>query len=133
MLRPNASMDQDSTWYRGRPLPTGHCVTWAPSSPRQRHRRRLDGSRCRLVRWGPSPSPLRRGTQLPSPIFRPCLDGWIKMPLGTVVDLGPGDIVLDGHPAPLKRGTAAPPPCFRRMSTAAKRSSISATDHLFEL
>jgi len=25
-----------------------------------------------------------------------------------VVDLGPGDIVLDGHPAPLERGTAAP-------------------------
>jgi len=34
------------------------------------------------------------------------------MPLGTVVDLGPGDIVLDGHPAPLERGTAAPPPIF---------------------
>ena len=26
--------------------------------------------------------------------------GWIKMPLGTEVGLGPGDIVLDGDPAP---------------------------------
>jgi len=35
--------------------------------------------------------------------------GWIKIPLGTEVGLGPGEIVLDGDPAPLqKRGTAAP-------------------------
>jgi len=30
--------------------------------------------------------------------------GWIKMPLGTEVDLGPGDIVLDGNPARPQRG-----------------------------
>jgi len=29
------------------------------------------------------------------------MDGWIKMPLGTKVDLSPGDSVLDGDPAPL--------------------------------
>jgi len=35
--------------------------------------------------------------------------GWIKMPLGTEVNLGPGYIVLDGDPAPPKeRGTATP-------------------------
>ena len=35
--------------------------------------------------------------------------GWIKMPLGTEVGLGPGHIVLDGDPAiPTKRDTAAP-------------------------
>jgi len=34
--------------------------------------------------------------------------GWMKMPLGTEVDLGPGYIVLDGDLAPSpKRGTAA--------------------------
>jgi len=33
--------------------------------------------------------------------------GWIKMPLGTEVGLGPGHIVLDGNPAPPERGTAA--------------------------
>jgi len=26
--------------------------------------------------------------------------GWIKMPLGMKVGLGPGDVVLDGDPAP---------------------------------
>jgi len=35
--------------------------------------------------------------------------GWIKMPLGAEVGLGPGDIVLDGDPAPpMLRGTAIP-------------------------
>ena len=39
--------------------------------------------------------------------------GWIKMPLGTEVVLGPDDIVLDGDPAPppQKRG-GAPSPIF---------------------
>jgi len=31
--------------------------------------------------------------------------GWIKMPLGTEVNLGPGDVVLDGVAAPPKRCT----------------------------
>ena len=44
--------------------------------------------------------------------------GWIKMPLGTEVNLGPGDVVLDGVAAPPKRGTA---PSFWSMSIAAKR------------
>ena len=38
--------------------------------------------------------------------------GWIKMPLGMEVDLGPGDFVLDeDHPPPAKnrgRGTSRP-------------------------
>jgi len=36
--------------------------------------------------------------------------GWIKMPLGTEVGLGPGDIVLDGEPILPKGGGTAPPP-----------------------
>jgi len=53
------------------------------------------------------------------------------MPLGTEVDLGPGDIVLDGDPASLtERRTAAPP--LRAMSKA-KRSPISATAELMYL
>jgi len=32
--------------------------------------------------------------------------GWIKMPLGMEVNLGPGDVVLDGVAAPPKKGTA---------------------------
>jgi len=35
--------------------------------------------------------------------------GWIKMPLGTEVGLGPGDIVLDGDPAPPRKGAQQPP------------------------
>jgi len=47
--------------------------------------------------------------------------GWIKMPLGTQVnvgpgDVGPGDVVLDGVAAPHKRGTT---PSFRFMSIVA--------------
>jgi len=51
------------------------------------------------------------------------------MPPGMEVDLGPGDIVLDGDPVPLKRGHSTPNfgPCI-----VAKRSPISATaEHLF--
>jgi len=44
--------------------------------------------------------------------------GWIKVPLGREVDLGPGDIVLDGDPVSPKRGTA---PTFRPMSIVVKR------------
>jgi len=40
--------------------------------------------------------------------------GWIRIPLGTEVGLGPGAIVLDGDPAlPMERGTAAPSSTFR--------------------
>ena len=48
LLSPNGCMDQDATWYGGRPPPTWHCVRW--------------GSR--------SPSP--KGAHL-HPIFGPCL------------------------------------------------------------
>jgi len=34
--------------------------------------------------------------------------GWIRMPHGIEVGIGPGHIVLDGDPAPQKVGTAAP-------------------------
>ena len=35
--------------------------------------------------------------------------GWIKMPLGTAVGLGPRDIELDGDPAPLTNWHSSPP------------------------
>jgi len=53
--------------------------------------------------------------------------GWINVPLGTEVGLGPGDIVSDPAP-PWKGNTAAP--IFRPMSIAAKRSLISTTAEL---
>jgi len=33
LLRPNGWMDQDTTWYRGRPSPRRHCVRWGFSFP----------------------------------------------------------------------------------------------------
>jgi len=58
--------------------------------------------------------PLKKGAQQP-PQFsaRVCCGEtavWIMMPLRVEVELGPGDIVLDGDPAPspTERGTAAP-------------------------
>ena len=32
VLWPNGCMDQDATWYGGRPRPWPHCVRWGPSS-----------------------------------------------------------------------------------------------------
>jgi len=43
--------------------------------------------------------------------------GWIKMPLGTELGLGPGDTVLDGGPSSPQRGTD---PDFWPMSVIAK-------------
>ena len=59
------------------------------------------------------------GTQLPlkwaqppvlAHVYRGQTAGWMKMPLGTEVDLSPGQSVLDGDPAhpPREGGTAAP-------------------------
>jgi len=50
---------------------------------------------------------------------------FIKMPVGTVVGLSPGDIVLDGAPSSPKK--AARPPTFQPMSIVAKWWSITAT------
>ena len=36
LLWPNGWMDQDTTWYGGRPRPRRHCVRWGPSSRRER-------------------------------------------------------------------------------------------------
>jgi len=88
-------MDQDATWYYGgRPRPRRHCIRWGPILPPQK-----GGSR----------------GQQSSSTFRPVYcgqtAGWIKMPLGTEVGLGPSHIVLDGDPAhhpSTKKGTQPP-------------------------
>jgi len=54
--------------------------------------------------------------------------GWMKMPIGTAVELGPGDIVLDGDPVPPAKG-AQQPPSFRPMSIVT-RSPMSSTAEL---
>jgi len=84
----------------------------------------LDASGYHLVwRWASAQATLfYMETQLPSPkrgtapkfwlVYRGQTPGWIKMPLGTEVGLGPGDIVLDGDLAPSKRATAPCPQIF---------------------
>jgi len=72
-------MDQDATWYEGRPgLGPGDIV--------------LDGD----------PAPPEKGRISPSfsaHVYCGQVAGWIRMPLGVKVGLGPGHIVLDGDPA----------------------------------
>ena len=99
-FRPTSVLDkrpdayQDATWYGGRPLPRQHCFRWQPSSPKKGHSPQFSAH----VRCGQTA-------------------GWIKMPLGMGIGLGPGDLVLDGDP---QKGHS-PSANFWPMSIAAKR------------
>ena len=100
LLWPNGLMHQDATWYAGRPQPRRLCVRWGPSYPA-------------------TPRKSHHPTQFLAHVYCGQADGWIKMPLGTEVNLGPGDVVSDGVAVPPpKRGIA---PSFRFMSVVAKR------------
>jgi len=83
VLWPNGLMDQDETWHGGRPQPRSHCVRWGPSSQKRD--------------TAPYPRP-----QFSAYVCCGQTSGWIKIPLGTEVDLGPGHIVLAGDIAPPK-------------------------------
>jgi len=51
---------------------------------------------------GDTAPPRKKGTaptQFLAHVYCGQTTGWIKMPLGREVDLGPGDVVLDGVPA----------------------------------
>ena len=69
------------------------------------------------VRWGPS-YVQKKGTPTPTEfvahVYCGQTAGYIKMPLGTEVDLCPGHTVLDVVPTLAKR--AQEPPSFRPMS-----------------
>ena len=111
LLWPNGWMDQDATWYGGRPRPRPQCVRWRPSSP----------------------SP-KRGHSSP-PLFGPCLlcpNGWIDQD-ATWYEGRPRSrrhCVRWGSSSP-KRGQSTPR--FRSMSIVTKRSPISATAELLLL
>ena len=93
LLWPNIWIDQDATWYGDKPWPKRRCVRWCRSSPWKGH------------------SP-----QFSVHVYCGQMAGWMKMLLGTEVDLGPGHIVLDL--APLRKGHSSPP-SFRPMSIVA--------------
>jgi len=81
LMWPNGWVDQDATWYRGRPQPRRLCVRW------------------HLAR----PPPQKKGGHSPQFSAHVCCGQttrWIKMPLGTEVGLSQSNFVLDGDPAP---------------------------------
>jgi len=91
-------MDQDETWHEGTPH-LGHIV--------------LDGDPYPPSQKGHSP-------QFSAHVCYGQTAGLIKVPFGTKVGLGPGNIVLDGNTAPLpKRGHNTPN--FRAMCIVVKR------------
>jgi len=75
-------MDQDATWYEGRPRSRPHCVRWGPSSLAKQ----------------------KRGAQPPPHNFWPMSVGWMNQDAtwygGKLIGLGQIHIVLDGDPAP---------------------------------
>ena len=101
LLWPNAWMGQDASWYGSRPRP-----------------------RRRFVRWGPR-FPQKKGTPTPpilAHVYCGQTAGWMKTPLDTEVDLGPG------VPSYSRKGHNSPPlfgPCLLW-----RRSPISATAEL---
>jgi len=63
---------------------------------------------------GDPAAPRKKGTSPTQSLADVCcgqMGGWLKMPLGTEVNLGPGDVVLDGIAGPLPpplKGTQPP-------------------------
>jgi len=101
VLWPNGWMHQDGICYGDGPWSRPHGASWGTSSPP------------------------KKGTlpQFSTHLYCGQTAGWIKMPVGKNVGLGPGYIVLDGDPAPShKKGTT---PSFSSMSVVAKRMYVS--------
>jgi len=149
VLWPNGWMDQNATWYGGRPRPRRHCARWGPPQRgggvqqppfRPMYYGQTMAGRIKMplgteVGLGPGHIVLDRDPALPKGNSPPPFSanvccgqtaGWTKMPLGTEAGLGPGDIVLDGDPP--KKGGGAQQPSFRPMyygQTTAGRIKMS--------
>jgi len=120
LLWPNGWMQQNATWYGGRPQPRRLCV-----------------------RWDPAPTPKWADPKFSAHVYCSQTAAWIKMPLGTEVGaVGPGHIVPNGWmdedtacrprprphctrrgPSSLESGTA--PPSFRPMFIVATVAHLS--------
>jgi len=86
-------MDQDATWYGGRPRPKRYCVRWGPSSPPPK---------------GASIDP-----QFSANVSCGQTAGWTNIPLGMEVGLGPGDFSVRWGPSYLqKKGTPTRTQCL---------------------
>ena len=120
-LWPNGWMDQDTTWYGGRPRSRPNCVRWGPSSP--------------------------RGTA--TPLFDTCLlwpNGWIDQdatwcrggprPTRHCIRWGPSSNNGKGHThthTPNGKGHSSPHFLAHVYLIVVKRSPISATAELLLL
>ena len=125
-------MDQDETWHACRPRPWPHCVRWKPIFPSAKghspqfsaHMLWPNGWMDQHGTWhGGRPQPndfALDGYPVPSlkgggapkfsaHVYCDQTDGWMKLILGMVVGLNPGDFVLHGDPAPLPQKRAEPP------------------------
>jgi len=137
LLWPNGWLDQDATWYGGRPQPRRHCIRWGSCSPSQKGTRAPNFRLMSIVYWrqtavmikmslglevGLSPghfvldgTPKNGGgpepPQFSAHVCCGQMAGWTKMPLGTKVDLSLGHIVLHGDPVapPPKKRAQLPP------------------------
>ena len=89
LLWPSGCMDQDGTWYGGKPRPTRHCVRCGPSYPQ------------------------KKGHTHPQPIFGPCLlwpNGWMDEDAAWYGSRPrPRPHCTRRGPSSRERGTAAPP------------------------
>jgi len=150
-LRPNGFIDQDATWYGGRPRPRRLCVRWGHRSPPQKrggapqifgscllwpngwmdqdrtwHGGRPQPRRPCGVRWGPSPLP-KKGAgsppQFSAHFYCSQTAGCTEVPLGMELGLSPGDFVLDGDTAPPQKGVD--PPNLRPVFIVPKRLDAS--------
>jgi len=101
LLWPNGCMDQNATWYGGRPRPTRHCVRWGTySPPLKRHRPQF------------SANVLRRGQTA----------RWTKMPPWYGGRLRPGQLYVRWGPNYPQKKMAHPVlPNFWPISIVAKR------------
>ena len=109
LLWSNGWMDQDATLYGGRPQPTRHCVRHGPSYPQKKGR--------------------THPTQFLAHVYCGQVAGWMKTPLGTEVDLGPGHNCTKRGPMQLQRKGHSSPPLFGPCLLW-PRSPISATAEL---
>ena len=135
LLWQNGCINQDLTWYGGRPQPRrilcemgtqlpspkscrarspifGSCLLWPNGWMDQDGTWRRGGrwSRPHCARWGPSSLPPKRGTapQFSAHVYCGQTAGWTKMPLGMEVGLGPGDCVRWGPSSPPQKRDRAP-------------------------
>jgi len=89
LLWPNGWMDEDRTWYGGRPQPGDFLLHRDPAVP--------------LPKKGAEPS------QFSAHVYCGQTAGWIKMALGMEVGLDPGHFVVDGDQFPSPKKGAEPP------------------------